>query len=141
MTKHHDVIEHLAQIDLFARCTKRDLRIVVRHGERIGATSGTTLVRQGDRGDAFFLVLSGTAVVERDGVTVAQLGPGSWFGELALLDPADRAATVTSSSDAELLALDARMFKVLLRELPGLSAAMLAALARRVREAGTVATD
>ena len=140
-TNQNDIVRQLATVDLFARCTRSDLRIVARHGDRIEFRHGTDLVRQGDRGDAFFLLMEGTAEIVRDGTLVGHLDPGDWFGELALLDPAERAATVTAASDGVVLALSARMFKVLLRELPALSAAMLGALARRVREAGGVVGD
>jgi CRP-like cAMP-binding protein len=133
-----DVVARLAGVDLFGRCSKGDLRIVARHAERLSVAAGTEVVRQGDAGDAFFLLLSGKATVARDGVDVAELGAGDFFGELALLDPAPRAATVTVTSPAELAVLGARMFKVLLRELPALSATMLASLARRARDAGAV---
>ena len=135
-TNQTDTIRRLAAVELFARCSRRDLRIVARHGDRLDFAAGDDLVRQGDPGNAFFLLLAGTADVVRDGMCVARLGPGDWFGELALLDPAERAATVTATADGVVLAITSRMFKVLLRELPGLSAALLAALARRVRAAG-----
>jgi CRP-like cAMP-binding protein len=138
MTRRSEVVERLADVDLFLRCTKRDLRIVARHAERTTIPAGTVVVSQGDAGDAFFLLLSGQATVERDGVTVAELGPGDFFGELALLDPAPRAATVTVTVRSELAVLGARMFKVLLRELPAMSAGMLTSLAQRARQAGAV---
>lgn len=137
MANQNDIVRRLSAVELFARCTRRDLRIVARHGERLAFAAGTDLVRQGEQGDAFFLLLIGTADVVRDGDRVAQLAPGDWFGELALLDPGARAATVTATADGEVLAVTARMFKVLLRELPALSSAMLGALARQVRAAGT----
>jgi CRP/FNR family cyclic AMP-dependent transcriptional regulator len=138
MTSRSDLVARFAGVDLFGRCTKRDLRIVARHAERTTLPAGTTVVRQGAVGDAFFLLLSGQATVERDGVTVAELGPGDFFGELALLDPAPRAATVTLLVPSELAVLGARMFKVLLRELPALSSGLLASLAQRARGAGAV---
>jgi CRP-like cAMP-binding protein len=138
MTKRSEVVARLAEVDLFNRCTKKDLRIVARHAEQATIPAGTALVSQGAPGDAFFLLLSGRATVERDGVTVAELGPGNFFGELALLDPAPRAATVAVTVSSEIVVLGARMFKVLLRELPALSAGMLASLAHRARDAGAV---
>lgn len=136
MSKRTDIATRLSGVRLFERCTKGDLRIIARHAELTTAPAGTTVIRQGDHGDAFFLLLSGQVTVERDGATVGELGPGQWFGELALLDPAPRAATITVQSDAELAVLGTRMFRVLLRELPALAAALLASLARQARDNG-----
>jgi CRP/FNR family transcriptional regulator len=97
---------------------------------------GRVLCRAGDQGDALFVLLEGTAVVRRGGKTVAHLGPGDYFGELALLDPGPRSADVTATSDAKLAVLGVRMFRVLLRDLPTLSAKLLADLAGRVRDSG-----
>lgn len=136
MTKRSELATRLGIVTLFERCTKGDLRIIARHAELTSVAAGTTIVRQGDHGDAFFLLLQGTAIIERDGVAVGELNPGDWFGELALLDPAPRAATVTVASDADLAVLGTRMFKVLVRELPTLATNLLAALARQARQAG-----
>ena len=136
MASRKEIISHLQQIGLFNRCTASDLKIVARHTETLHAEKGRVIVRQGEDGDALFVLLSGTANVVRDGTSVGSLGAGDYFGELALLDPAPRAATVTATSDVELAVLGLRMFRVLLRELPPLGAKLLGDLAARVRAAG-----
>ena len=136
MATNKEIVKRLEQVALFSRCTKSDLKIVARHVESIRVESGRTIVRSGAEGDALFVVLDGTATVERDGRTVAELGGGDYFGELALLAPAPRAATVIATSDTDLAVLGVRMFRVLLRELPPLGAKLLADLASRVRDAG-----
>jgi CRP-like cAMP-binding protein len=136
MATNKEIVKRLEQVALFSRCTKSDLKIVARHVESIRVESGRTIVRSGAEGDALFVVLDGTATVERDGRTVAELGGGDYFGELALLDPAPRAATVIATSDTDLAVLGVRMFRVLLRELPPLGAKLLADLASRVRDGG-----
>jgi cAMP-dependent protein kinase regulator len=80
----------LANVPLFERCTKGDLRIVARHVEVLAVPAGSTLVRQGEPGNAFFVMLQGRAEVQRDGRHRQHLGAGDHFGELALLDPAPR---------------------------------------------------
>ena len=135
-TSNKEIAELLGSVPLFGRCTKGDLKIVARHVESIEVGSGRILCRAGDDGDALFVMLRGTATVERDGRQVAELHPGDYFGELSLLDPAPRAATVTTTSDAELAVLGVRMFRVLLRDVPTISAKLLADLASRVRDAG-----
>ena len=136
MATNKEIVRRLESIELFHRCTASDLKIIARHAETVRAETGRMIVREGDEGDALFVVLSGTAEIERGGTTVGSLGPGDYFGELALLDPAPRAATVTATSDIELAVLGLRMFKVLLRELPALGAKLLGDLAARVRAAG-----
>ena len=137
MATNKEIVERLEQVALFSRCTKSDLKIVARHVESMQVESGRTIVRSGDEGDALFVLLEGSAIVERGGQVVADLSTGDYFGELALLDPGPRAATVVAISDTELAVLGVRMFRVLLRELPPLGAKLLADLASRVRDAGS----
>lgn len=137
MATNKEIVGRLEQVALFSRCTKSDLKIVARHVETMRVESGRTIVRAGDEGDALFVVLDGSATVERDGQVVATLTTGDYFGELALLDPGPRAATVVATSDTDLAVLGVRMFRVLLRELPPLGAKLLADLASRVRDAGS----
>ena len=136
MASRKDIAARLSSVPLFSRCTKGDLKIIARHAESLEVADGRVLCRAGDQGDALFVLLEGTAVVRRGGKEVAHLGPGDYFGELALLDPGPRSADVTTTSDAELAVLGVRMFRVLLRDLPTLSAKLLADLAGRVRDSG-----
>jgi CRP-like cAMP-binding protein len=92
------------------------------------------LVRQGESGDTFYVLLDGEAKVVRNGRKIAALGPGTFFGELALLDPAPRDADVVTITPATVGMLDAKSFKHLVAELPNLTSRLLAGLARRVRE-------
>jgi len=81
--------------------------------ERIGSLltpvagqAGTAVFEQGDAGDRFYLVESGELAVERDGAEIARVGPGGYFGEIALVRDVPRTATVRPLTDAALLALD-----------------------------------
>ncbi len=134
MANTRERAELLADVPLFSRCTKRDLRIVARHLEVMTVPTGTEIVRQGDDGEAFYVLLDGELIVEQDGRRTATLTVGDAFGELALLDPAPRSATVTADGDAEVGALSVRMFRVVLRDLPQVAAGMLASLAGQLRE-------
>ena len=73
--------------------------------------------------------------VSAEGREVAVLGPGDFFGELALLDPAPRDATVTAVEPCELLVIDGRRFAPLLEDVPLLARKVTAGLAHRLREA------
>ena len=67
-------------------------------------------MREGDEGDRFYIVESGTLAVSRDGAQITEIGPGESFGEIALLRDVPRTATVTASSAVVLLSLDRRHF-------------------------------
>jgi CRP/FNR family transcriptional regulator len=137
--KQATVVEHLADVPLFAACSKADLRIVARHAVEVEAPADTVLVGEGETADTFFVLLTGEAVVRQKGSAgrsrkVATLQPGDWFGELAVLDPAPRNATVAAATAVTLAAVSARSFRALLREVPALNERLLAGLARRLRE-------
>jgi CRP-like cAMP-binding protein len=137
MARRQDLIDHLRNVPLFSRCSGRELRIVARHAEAVRLPAGSVLFHEGDTGDAFYVVLDGTADVRRGKANrkVNSLGAGAWFGELALLDAAPRSATVGAATDLEVAVLGARIFRTLLRELPSISERLLAALAGELRDA------
>lgn len=135
MTARQQLASGLAAVPLFVACSKRDLQIVARHTEVVELPAGTPVVEEGGKGDAFFIILAGEAAVRRRGRTVATLGPGRFFGELALLDPAPRDATVVALSPLTVGVLGARMFRVIVRDVPSMSEKLLRGMAQRLREA------
>jgi CRP-like cAMP-binding protein len=130
-----ELVDLLADVTLFSKCSKGELKTVARHAETVRLEPGVELTRQGADGDAFYVILDGTAEVQVDGEVVNELGAGDWFGELALLDGEPRTATVTSIHDLEVAVLGVRMFRTLLREFPDLAAQLLAGMAGALREA------
>ena len=128
-------MERLRGVPLFSRCTTGDLRIIARHLDVVEVAAGTDIVREGEMGDVFFVVLEGQAAVVRNGRKGVVLDAGAHFGELGLLDPAPRAATVRATTPVVLGALGHRMFKVLVRDMPTLAAGLLASMASQLREA------
>lgn len=137
MSRSHrqGVREGLASVPLFAACSNRDRQIIARHALLVDVPAGMDVVEEGTPGDAFFFVLDGQATVRRKNRQVANLGPGAYFGELALLDPGPRDATVTADTPMTLGVLGARAFRSLIRELPSLNEKLLRGLVRRLREA------
>jgi cAMP-dependent protein kinase regulator len=89
----------LAEIPLFAGLSKRHLNKLARLAKTRRYTRYTPIVREGDRGDSFYVILDGTALVKLPGKRAKRLGAGDWFGEMALLDAAPRAATVEAQTD------------------------------------------
>jgi len=130
-----ELTELLGAVDLFSRCSRAELKTVTRHVETVRLEPGVELTRQDDPGDAFYVILDGHAQVTVNGEMADTLGPGQYFGELALLDGEPRAATVTSHTDLEVAVLGVRMFRTLLREFPDLSTQLLAGLAGALRRA------
>ena len=98
VSRRNELLNSLAQVPLFSACSKRDLGIVARHTEVLEVAPGTAVTEEGALGDAFFVVLDGEASVRRRGRVVSRLGTGAWFGELAVLDPAPRNATIVAET-------------------------------------------
>lgn len=128
-------LERLSSVSLFRALSRKELEALGRAADAVDVAAGTTLVEEGATGREFFIVLSGEVSVRAGGKEVAVLQEGEWFGELAIIDPAPRDATVTALSPCELLVIDARRFAPLLEEVPVLASKIMVGLARRLREA------
>jgi CRP/FNR family transcriptional regulator, cyclic AMP receptor protein len=127
-------VAHLATVPLFAQCSKHDLVEIARFVDEIEVAEGRELITEGDVGHEAFIVVEGTASVTRGGEPVTDVGPGSVIGEMALIDRAPRNATVTATSPMKLIVVGKREFSGLLDESPKFRAAIMGALAARVRE-------
>jgi CRP-like cAMP-binding protein len=127
-------LDHLAQVPLFAACSRKELQTIAKASDEVTVPSDKVLVEQGTSGRECFVIVDGTAIVRRNGRRVATLGPGSYFGELSLLDKGPRTATVTAESPLTVLVLGPREFSSVLDSVPGLSHKLLATLASRVRD-------
>lgn len=135
MRRTDQFLQYLQQVPMFQACSKKDLTTIGRLAEDVKVDPGQALVTEGARGDEFFIIIEGTAAVSRGGVRIASLGPGDYFGELALLDPAPRDATVTAETALEVLVLGKREFGGLLSEIPTISHKLMVGMARRLHEA------
>lgn len=135
MARKESHLDRLGHVPLFSACTDRELRMVARQAETITFAAGDILVKQGARGREVFVMVDGKVEVSRDGDTVAVLGPGDYFGELAILDPAPRDASVLATTSGEALILDQRALFGLLAELPHFSRKVMVGMARRLHEA------
>lgn len=125
---------NLASVRLFAGLPARHLRRVVAHAEEIRYGSGRVLVRQGGRGDAFFAIVDGTAKVTRGTRTIRRLASGDVFGEMALLDGEVRSASVISETPVVAVRITRARFNRLLESDATFAKALLAVLAKRIRE-------
>lgn len=130
-----ELADLLTDVGLFSKCTKRERQTIARHAQTADLPAGVDLVREGEPGDALFVILEGEAAVRHEGEEVARVGPGSYFGELAILDGAPRSATVVAATDVKVAVLGIRMFRTLLREFPDLAEQLLVGLAGELRSA------
>jgi CRP/FNR family transcriptional regulator, cyclic AMP receptor protein len=137
MARIDEQLDYLGNVPLFSACSKKELKALQALCDRVDVPAGKELVRQGTTGYECFVLLTGSADVTINGRFVANLGPGAYFGELALLDKQPRSATVTASSASSLLVLGPRQFSTALESFPGLAQKMLAGLATRLREANS----
>jgi len=126
--------ELLDRVDLFAGLGGGPLSAIADRAVEVDFPSGRPIARQGEVGTGFFMIVSGAAVVTRDGDRIATLGPGDFFGELSLLDRQPRIATVTSDGPATCLAIASWDFEQLLEDQPRLAIALLRGTARRLRD-------
>ncbi len=125
-------LARIADVPLFARCSKRELSQIGTLADEVELPAGTVVVREGRYGQEFFVLVSGKAEVSRKGKVVAKLGPGDWFGEIALLHNAPRNATVTATTPIEALVVSHRDFSSLLATSPQIQSKILQALAERL---------
>ena len=129
-----DWVPVLAEIPLLSGLSKRHLRKVASIGRLRRMGRNTQVVREGARGEAFYVIIDGAAVVQASQKRI-RLGPGEYFGELALLDDGPRTATVVTESESLLLEIPRTGFLKLLRDEPTISVALLKELAVRLRGA------
>jgi len=127
-------IRHLQKVDIFADCSRKQMKAVAAISRVIEAPAGTVLTRAGEPGEEFFLILDGAAMVEVTRRKRVRLMPGEFFGEMSLLDGEPRSATVKAETDLRVLVISRANFWQLLREVPELTQKMLVNLSRRLRD-------
>jgi CRP-like cAMP-binding protein len=132
-------LDHLANVRLFSSLNKKELRLVGRASDEIAVKAGSEIVKEGSAGHEFFLILTGSATVRRNGRKVTTLGPGNYFGEMALLDRGPRSATIVADTDMELVVIGQREFLGVLDEVPEVAHKLLISMAARLRDADTKA--
>jgi CRP-like cAMP-binding protein len=133
--RQDDKVERLREVPLFEGCSQRQLRSVAKIARVFDVAADTVLTRAGEAGDEFFLIIDGTARVDVSAEKHVLLHPGEFFGEMSLLDGGPRSATVVANGPVRLLVISRRHFSGLLKDVPGLTQALLMTLSRRVRQA------
>jgi len=132
--KKNERKELLRSVWLFERCSKKELEALATLTTPVDLKAGKVLAQQGDQGNQFFVIVSGMAEATREGVSIGTLGPGSFFGEMSLLERLPRVATVTTTEATTVLVLTAKAFDKLVASMPSVDRKMLIVLANRLRE-------
>jgi len=125
--------EQLRAMPSLKRLTDRDIAALATSGVEVNHPAGTTIVKKGDLGVGFHLILDGTIDVVLDGRIVASLGPGEYFGEMGLLEDKPRIADVVTTSDVKTLTVLSWAFRPMLERNEGLSRMLLEGMSQRLR--------
>ena len=125
-------VELISRVPLFARCSKKELRVIANLVDQIELPEGKTLIKEGRAGTEFFILIEGTASVSHKGAKVRDLTAGEWVGEIALVANVPRTATVVTSSPVQALVLTRGGFSQVIEDSPSIAAKVMAVLGERV---------
>ena len=128
-----DVQAMLGSVPLFSSLSKSQLRTMATTAKERHYRDGETIVKQGEKGIGFYLILAGQARVEKAGKPVAVLGAGQYFGEMALLDEQPRTADVRATGAVQCLVLSPWEFWSAVGEKPEVLRQLLKETVRRIR--------
>ncbi len=128
------VVEALERVPLLTDLSKRDRGRLASSMKDATYPAGKQIVMEGRSGVGFFVITGGSAAVSIGGEVVRMLGPGDYFGEMALIDGGRRSATVTADSDLDVLTMTSWTFKGFVQENPSVAWALLTTMAERMRE-------
>jgi CRP/FNR family cyclic AMP-dependent transcriptional regulator len=129
--------DYLRTIPLFSSCSKAELNRIAAIVKEVHFDAGHVICREGETGVGLHVVVEGETKVQIGGRTRRKLGPGAFFGEIALLDGGPRSATVVAETPVRTLSIPAWSFKTTLRSNPSLALKMLEEACRRLRTSNT----
>jgi CRP-like cAMP-binding protein len=126
-------IDLIKGVPLFAGASKGELAKIAGIADEVDLPAGRTLIKEGDSAREFFVLIDGTADVTQGGKQIGKMmGPGDFFGEIALVAKAPRTATITTTSPVRALVITDRAFRQLLDESPEIAVGVLTTLAERL---------
>ena len=125
--------ELLGDVSLFEGLSKQDLTKIEKLGKEVEFPKGKTIVTEGEDGVGFHLILEGKAAVIVNGRKRSTMGPGTWFGELSLIDRGPRTATVTTETPVRTFSLLSWEFLPLLDKNPRIARKIMIEMCRRLR--------
>jgi CRP/FNR family cyclic AMP-dependent transcriptional regulator len=125
----------LAQVPLFEGLSRRHLKQIAERADEISFRDKETIIEADEPGGTFFVIVEGEVKVMRGNRVIARAGPGEFFGEISLLDGGPRTASVVADSPVIAIRLFKSSFDKLVTQEPKVATKILAAVARRLREA------
>jgi CRP/FNR family transcriptional regulator, cyclic AMP receptor protein len=129
----------LARMPLFESLSEEQLKAVASLAKVVRVEAGRRLIGAGTPGYSFFVVQEGAVSVTSGDEQLAELGPGDFFGEIALLGEGERTATVTTTSPVRLMVMTQSDFRVFARDWPEAAAVMEQTMAERLERGGDAA--
>ena len=126
-------LELLKGTPLLAGLKRGDLEEVGRLADEVDLPAGKVLMREGETGREFFVIVDGTVRIERNGTTIRTMGPGDFLGDIALIVERPRTATAVVETDARLFVLGHREFHSLMDRFPSIKMSVLESVALRLR--------
>jgi CRP-like cAMP-binding protein len=126
-------LDQLSALPLFRHCKRQEVAVIGRHASSALVPSGRSLIREGDTGREFFIILDGCVSVSCQGRELARLGAGDYFGELSLLDGEPCTATVTTATTTDVLVMERPHFIGLLDAVPRFARNLLGTVAHDLR--------
>src|SRR5919109_2326003 len=128
---HDTKADALARCPFFAGLSRGELIELAKVTEDMEVDEGKALTREGKSGSEFFVIVEGEVSVTKDGSEIRRLGPGDFFGEIALLEDRPRTATVTAATPLRFFVLTRQAFRSMLGQQPQISEKVLDALEER----------
>ena len=125
-------VDLLRRVPLFSKLNRKSLQDVAHIADQLDLPAGKQMATEGDRGREFFVLLKGEAEVTKGGRRINTMKEGDFFGEIALVTKMPRTATVTATSNVDVLVINERDFDALLKQSPDVGRQVAEALAERV---------
>jgi len=122
----------LEGVPLLAGCSKKELKEVAAIADEVDLRKGYVMAQENESGREFVILIEGTADVRRRGRKINEMGPGDFFGEIALVADRPRTATVTATSDVRALVITPQSFRRLMRDVPSIQTKVLQAVVARL---------
>ncbi len=128
------LVTFVKSVPIFSSCTPKELKGVATSGKEVSFEAGRVICKEGETGVGLHIILEGEVKVLVGGRTRRRLGPGAFFGEIALLDGGPRSASVVAETPVRTFAITSWNFRSVLKEHPSMPVKMLEEVCKRLRE-------